>query len=198
MVKIYNRFVPYRDRPLCFCDIETTGTEPGFHEVIEIAFKHEKLGAFVSQIKPLHIERAQEKALQVARYNYADWVGAPLFKEVAPKITEFVADATLIGHNFIGFDVPMLKGQYEMCELPYQGLFRDVIDTMMLARTHLVPEGLKMINMQSCRKFFGKDYEGAHTAWEDAEFAEELYNDIMSRLRWYGERGGKKIQESLF
>lgn len=197
-MRTFDRFVPYRERPLCFCDIETTGTEPGVHEVIEVALKHEKLGAFISQIMPEHLKRAQPEALRIAKFNVADWVGAPTFREIAPKLSEFFADATLIGHNFIRFDVPMLKGNYELCGLSYRGLFRDVIDTMMLARTFLVKEGLKRLNMEACRKFFGKGYEGAHTAWEDCEFAEELYYDIVNRLRWYGDRDGKKIQESLF
>jgi DNA polymerase III subunit epsilon len=197
-MRTFERFVPYRERPLCFCDIETTGTTPGVHEVIEIALKHQKLGAFTTQICPEHLDRAQPEALSIARYNTADWVGAPTFREAAPKISEYFADATIVGHNFIGFDVPMLKGNYEMCGLSHRGLFRDVIDTMMLARVFLVKEGLNRLNMEACRKFFGKNYEGAHTAWEDCEFAEELYNDIMDRLRWHGDRGGKKIQETLF
>lgn len=197
-MRTFERFVPYRERPLCFCDIETTGTQPGVHEVIEVAFKHEKLGALVTQIMPEHLDRAQPEALRIAKFNHADWVGAPTFREIAPKIAEFVSDSTLVGHNFIGFDVPMLKGNYEICGLSYHGLFRDIIDTMMLARVFLVKEGLNRLNMEACRKFFGKSYEGAHTAWEDCEFAEELYNDIVSRLRWFGDRNGKKIQEPLF
>lgn len=197
-MRIFNQFVPYRNRPLCFCDVETTGTEPGIHEVIEIAFKHEELGSWSTQILPEHIDRAQPEALRISGFNTTDWVGAPRFLDAAEKITEFVAGATLVGHNFIGFDAPMIVGNYKMCNLPYYGLFRDIIDTMMLARTFLVPEGLKLLNMEACRKFFGKGYEGAHAAWEDCVFTEELYYDIVNRMRWHGDREGKKIQEDLF
>ncbi len=197
-MRIFNNFVPYRERPLCFCDIETTGVKPEHHEVIEIAFKHEKLGSWSAQIMPQYLERAQPEALNISKFNVADWVGAPSFKNIAPKITEFVADATLVGHNLIGFDVPMIKGNYKICDLPYEGLFRDMIDTMVLARVFLVPEGLNQLNMESCRKFFGKSYERAHSAWEDCLFAEELYRDITSNLKWHGKRNGKIIQEALF
>ena len=197
-MRMFNNFVPYRDRPFCFWDLETTGTKPGHHEILEISCKHEKLGVWTTQVKPMHIDRADPEALKVAGYNYADWAEAPTFKDIAPKFTEFVADATLIGHNIALFDVPMAIGQYEMCGLSCDGLFRDVIDTMMLARAFLVPEGLKLLNMKAARKFFGKGYDGAHNAYDDVVFAEELYHDIVSRLRWFGEREGKKIQESLF
>ncbi len=194
----FKNFVPYRDRPLCFFDLETTGTKPGKHEIIEVAFRHEKLGILTMQIKPERLDDADPEALKVAGYNYADWIDAPTFKQAAPRITEFFSDATLIGHNIALFDIPIAIGQYEMCELSHDGLFRDVIDTMSLARTFLVPEGLKLLSMKSCRKFFGKEYEGAHSAYEDTVFAEELYRDIIERLRWFGKRDGKKIQESLF
>ena len=197
-MRIFSQFVPYRDRPLCFCDIETTGVEPGVHEVTEIAFKHDKLGSWSTTIQPEHLDRAQPEALQKSRFNTVDWVGAPSFREVAPRITEFVTGATIIGHNFIGFDAPMLMGNYKMCGLTHRGLFRDIIDTMMLARTFLVPQGLKLINMEACRKFFGRPYEGAHAAWEDCVFAEELYHDIIDSLRWYDKRKGETMQENLF
>lgn len=180
---------------MCFCDVETTGTEPGIHEIIEIAFKHEKLGAWSTQILPEQLERADPEALRISGFNTADWVGAPKFQDAEPRITEFVVDATIVGHNFIRFDAPMLIGNYKMCGLSHRGLFRDIIDTMMLARTFLVPEGLKLLNMEACRKFFGKSYEGAHAAWEDCVFTEELYHDIVDRLRW---RRDKTIQENLF
>jgi DNA polymerase III epsilon subunit-like protein len=192
----FRRFVPYRDRPICFCDIETNGTKAGEHEVIEFAAKHSTLGKWSTPIAMMHPERSEPEALRVSRYNEADWVGAPKFKDVAGKIAEFLTDCTVVGHNFIGFDAPIIRGTFDMLGLAHDEILRDIIDTMMLARTFLIPEGLNRINMKACRKFFGKDYEGAHAAWEDVEFAEELYNDIMAGLRWHGIGGA--IQESLF
>jgi len=181
----FAKFIPYRDRPLCFCDIETNGTKAGHHQMIEFAAKHEKLGSWSTQIQIMHPDRSDPEALRI-----------PTFKQVAPKIAEFLTGSTIIGHNFIGFDAPMIRGTYDMLGLGHGEMLRDIIDTMMLARTHLVKEGLNLLNMKACRKFFGKGYEGAHTAYEDAEFAEELYNDIMGGLRWVGHKG--PIQESLF
>ena len=195
---LFTQFVPYRNRPLCFCDIETTGTKAGVHEVIEIAFKHDTLGSWSTTIQPEFLNRAEPEALLVSRYNTVDWAGSPTFREVAPKITQFVTDATVIGHNLIGFDVQILRGHYEICGLSHHGLFRDALDTMVLARTVLIPQGLKRLNMEACRKFFGRGYEGAHAAWEDCVFAEELYHDIMENLRWVDKRKGEVIQESLF
>lgn len=192
----FERFVPYRERPFCFCDIETNGTTPGYHEVIEFAAKHEKLGRWSTPIAIEHHDRSEPEALKVSRYNKSDWVGAPTFKQVAPRIAEFLTDATIVGHNFIGFDAPMIRGAFDMQGLSHGKMLRDIIDTMMLARTFLIEEDLKRLNMKACRKFFGKGYERAHAAWEDVEFVEELYNDIKSGLRWHG--NADAIQETLF
>lgn len=193
----FRRFVPYRDRPRCFLDIETTGTKPGFHEVTEIGFRHEEKGGLCLQIAPQHIKRAEAEALKISRYNTADWVSARPFKDTVPKITEYVENATVIAHN-ASFDVSMLQGEYEALGLDHDHLFRDVIDTMAFAREFLVPLGLNRLSMEACMKFIGESYEGAHNAYDDTIFVEKLYRYITQNLKWHGRIDGKRIQEALF
>ena len=198
-MKQFRRFKPYRDRHLCFLDIETTGVKPGYHEITEIGLRHSEKGGLCLQIAPQHIKRAQPEALQISGYNTADWAEAKPFKNVASKITEYLEDATIIGHNAAGFDVPFLRCEYEAIGLDHDELFRDVIDTMALARTFLVPLGLNLLSMKSCMGFIGVEYEGAHNAYEDTIFAEKLYRYITENLKWHGrQRDGKRIQEKLF
>ena len=198
MYQRFEKFVPYRDRPLCFSDIETTGRTPGYHELTEIAFLHETKGTLCLQIAPEHLDRAEPEALRVSGYNSSDWAGAPTFKAAAPQIVEYLEDATLVGHNFAGFDAPMIKGNFEIVGLNLGKLLRDIIDTQTLARIFLVPLGLNLLSMKACRKFSGRSYEGAHSAFEDAGFAKDLYWDIMNNLKWHGKKDGKRIQESMF
>lgn len=193
----FRRFVPYRDRPLCFLDVETTGTIPGHHEVTEIGLRHTAKGGLCLQIAPRFIDRAEEEALKISRYNSADWVEAKVFRIHAARITEFIEDATVVAHN-APFDVSMLQGQYNMAKLDHDNLFRDVIDTMALARLFLVPIGLNRLNMGACMKFIGEDYEGAHNAYEDTLFCEKLYGYIIDNVKWHGRVNGKQIQEGLF
>jgi len=194
----FKRFIPYRDRPLCFLDIETTGRTPGFHEVTEIGFRHEKLGGLCLQIAPRYIERAEPEALKISGYNTADWAEAKNLKSSLPTILPYIEDATVVCHNGAGFDIPMLRGNFDMIEVSHDELFRDTIDTMSLARVFLVPLGLNMLSMKACMKFMGEKYEGAHNAYEDAVFCEKLYRFISENLKWHGTKEGKRIQESLF
>lgn len=183
---------------MCFLDVETTGTKPGYHEVIEVGFRHSTKGGLCLQVQPQHIERAEPEALKVSGYNTSDWADARPFKDVVSRITEFVEDATLVGHNICGFDVPMLQGEYENLGLEHDHLFRDTIDTQGLARLFLVPLGLNRIGMEACMKFIGEEYTDAHNAYTDAIFAEKLFTYISDNLKWHGRIQGKRIQEALF
>lgn len=196
-MRTFRRFTPYRDRALCFLDVETTGTKPGFHEVTEIGLRHTEKGGLCLQIAPHHIERAEQEALQKSGYNTADWANAKPFDSLVPKITEYIEDATIVAHN-APFDVSMLQGEYDSACLSHDELFRDVIDTMALARIFLVPLGLNLLNLQSCMKFIGVEYEGGHNAYEDTVFCEKLYRYIIENLKWHGRNKGKRIQEGLF
>ncbi len=193
----FDRFVPYRKRKLCFFDVETTGTKPGYHELTEIAFIHEEKGGLCLQIAPQHMDRAEPEALMKSRYNVSDWVDAQPLKELMPRIMDHVGDDTLVGHNNAGFDLPMVRGNLDMCGIGHDRLFRDSIDTMMLARAFLVPLGLNLIGLGPCMKFIGEEYEGAHNAYEDAKFTEKLYRYITNGLKWHGKKDGKQIQEAL-
>lgn len=194
----FKRFVPYRDRPLVYADVETTGRTPGYHEISEIGFLHEKKGPLCIQIAPQHLDRAEPEALKISRYNKSDWIDARPFKDVAPRIAEYLEDATVIGHNFMGFDVPMIHGNFEMAGLDSSGLLRDVIDTMALARQFLVPLGLNQLKLEACMKFMGESYEGAHSVYEDCIFTKKLHTFITGNLKWHGRKDGKTIQEDLF
>jgi len=178
------RRVPYAERPLAFLDVEGNGIIPGYHELTEIGIKHTELGQFHRMIHPKHMDRSQEKALVVSRYSKADWANAQPFEEVFQELKPYLMDCTIVGHNIWNYDIPMIRGNLEMIGVRdhEEWLSRDIIDTMVLARTLLVPEGLKNISMRACRKFFGREYDGAHNALEDCFFNEELYNDIMSRV----------------
>jgi len=197
-MRTFRPFKPYRDRPLCFLDVEGTGTDFSIHEVTEVAFRHTTKGPKCIQISPLHLERAQPEALKISGYNSSDWADAPTFKKALPDILEYVEDATIIGHNVQGYDVPILQAEFDRLGLDHGYLFRDVVDTMALARVFLVPLGLNRLGLEACMKFIGEEYEDAHSAYMDTLFCEKLYYHIVKNLKWHGKQDGKLIQEPLF
>lgn len=198
MKPLFPRRVPYASRPLIGIDVESNGLVPGFHELIELALapKDRSKEPWVKRFRMRYPNRSQEQALKVAKYNKHDWADALDFVDCWEELTDQLNGATLIGHNIAGFDLPMLKGQALMLGLEKQldEIRFDIIDTQMLARVFLVPEGLKSLSLKACRGFFGRSYEGAHGAFDDALMAVELYEDITSRVKYHG----KPRQESLF
>lgn len=196
-MKPFRSFKPYRDRPLCFLDIETTGLKPRVHEITEIGIRHTERGDLCLPIAPQHLDRAEPEALRKSGYNSADWADADSFTLTAPRLVPYLEDATIVAHNAI-FEIEFLKATFETAGLDHSGFFRDAIDTQALARIFLVPLGLNLLNMQSCMKFIDVEYEGGHNAYEDALFAEKLYRHITENLKWHGKRNGLNIQESIF
>lgn len=74
-----------KERNLAFIDVETTGTNPDRHEIIELALvvvkqieregqgpKIEIVGEYEWKIKPERIEEAEEEALRINGYNEVD------------------------------------------------------------------------------------------------------------------------------
>lgn len=198
MKPLYPRRVPYASRPLIGIDVETNGLAPGYHELIELALapQDRNRDPWVKRFKMRYPKRSQEEALKVAKYNRHDWSDAQDFSDSWEEFAALINGTTLIGHNIAGFDLPMLKGQALLLGLDKQldEIRFDIIDTQILARVHLIPEGLKGLSLKACRGFFGRSYEGAHGAYDDALMAVELYEDIVSRVKYHG----KPRQESLF
>lgn len=198
MGPFYPRRIPYDSRTIYGIDIETNGIKPAFHEITEIALvpKDGEKDPWVRRFKVMYPDRSQEAALRVSGYNEMDWSDAVPFRESWPELRKMLNGVTLVGHNISMFDNPMIRGQALLigAEDELDDVRYDIIDTMILARVFLVPEGLKSLSLKACRAFFNKDYTGAHAAYEDAKMSLELYEDICSRVRYHV----KPIQESLF
>lgn len=102
-----------------FIDLETTGLVPGYHEVIEIGLiitdeRFNEITRFDEKVKPLHIDRASDKAMEINGYDAEEWkyslhpvaaVEALLKHKHAfvPTLEAF----SLVGHN-ITFDMTHL------------------------------------------------------------------------------------------
>jgi len=157
---------------LVFLDIETTGLNPIFHEIIEICLITDTQ-VYLTKIKPQRIKDADPQSLKINNYNHKEWFDAPLFKDVLPKIQELTAGKMLAGHH-VSFDYSFLTEQLSRSGAP--ALFdRRRIDTINLAFEHLRPLGLNSLSLDSIRTFLGWSKEGAHTALKDCKDAKRLF-----------------------
>lgn len=179
MARPHRNFVPYRNRPKVFIDLETTGVIPGYHEITELAFVHDTKGRWNVRVKPRHIDRAQERAIAISGYNEKDWAQAPYIEEMWERIVSYLEDVIIVGHNVAGFDRPMIEGEARVKKLPgADRISRACEDTQCLALTHLVPRGLNLLGLEACCRFFDIPNEGQHHAYEDALRCKAVYERI--------------------
>jgi DNA polymerase III epsilon subunit-like protein len=187
---------PHKVRPSnrLWIDTETTGLNPVYHEIIEIAILVESVlpdgtGTIVSswatKISPERIDRADAKALEVNGYTPEAWAGAPRFGEVAPQIAELLASGSLVcGHN-VGFDVAFISASFALIgsgskvRIPYHKL-----DTVTLAYAAWNGAGTGPgLSLDKLRKHLGIPMEGAHSALKDALDARTVYYEALKALR---------------
>lgn len=145
-------------------DIETTGFDPMFDEIIEVAgIKYRgrnKVGRFQSLVKPDDGIPDYITALTgITNEMVAD---APGIEDVLPRFLEFIGEDIVVGHN-VHFDVNFLYDYAEDFELkPFSN---DLVDTLRLSR-RLYPE-LQSHKLSALAAHFGVEPDGEHRALAD-------------------------------
>jgi len=168
-----------------FFDTETTGLNAGEQEILSVGIvRIETDGTrrtFTTKVKPVRLEKAQSKALEMNAYTDEEWADAPIFADVADEIVGMLRGTVIIGHN-IKFDLAFLDAELKIAGK--RGFARNEVDTMTIAYEHLCPLGLEKLALDKIRDFLGWSKDGAHTALFDAETCERLYN-LLAGSGWW-------------
>ena len=169
--------------PKIFIDIETTHLDPTVGEIIEIHIIKEFTGMtveFSRKIKPLHIETAHPKALEVNGYNEHDWRHAERLENVADYICDLLSYGVIIGHN-VEFDYRWIKHHLEAVGSNSMKMTYIRFDTISLCREHLP---LLSSKMDLVREFFGWSMDKAHTAQKDCRDCRRLFYKLYRAGFW--------------
>lgn len=110
--------IKYRDLPLIFLDLETTGLEVQNHEIIEIGairisskFPFEIEEELSIKVAPLNIEKADKKALKVNGFTEEKWKDAMSLQKALKILEDFSKNGVIAGYN-ISFDWAFLHKAY--------------------------------------------------------------------------------------
>jgi DNA polymerase-3 subunit epsilon len=178
-----------RKHNLAFIDVETTGTDPEKHEIIELGVvlvkqlgedgtNFEVMGEIDLKIKPEHIETAEPQALKVNGYDEGQWIFASTLKEAMSAFAEKTRDAIFVAHN-LTFDNAFIEQAFKKTGVENQ-MFYPKIDTISVAYAKL-HKNLKVekFRLQKLCEYFGVENSKAHTALSDARALFEVYKKLV-------------------
>jgi DNA polymerase III epsilon subunit-like protein len=181
-------------RSVSFLDIETTHLDPSRSAILEITIITDWEGGrqdiWTTKIKPrpIELEFANPKALEICKYSDDDWSQAPSFEEVAPEIISRLIWGPIVGHN-VHFDISHIRSclaRYKYKEVSdardvdqKEKVFKigyPIIDTCSLSFVFLPTQRQ---NLNALREHFGISQDRAHASLTDAEDCREIFYQIV-------------------
>lgn len=156
-------------------DIETTGTHPINHEIIEIGAVYVEDNQPIKAFNQLVCPKTSISSYITSITGIDDEMvhDAPPIEEVMPEFLSFCKDMPLIGHNLILFDYRMLKAQAVKLGYTFE---RIGLDTLVIARK-MLPE-LPSRKLGALCDYYQIDLEHAHRAYDDAYATFQLYVEL--------------------
>jgi len=182
-------------RPLAFIDLETTGVNISLDRIVEIA---------IVKINPDGTQQVKRKLINpmmpipkgaIDVHGITDDMvkDAPVFKQVANEIKQFIDHCDIGGYNSNRFDIPMLIEEFLRAGIDFSTDGRKLVDVQKVF--HMMEQR----TLSAAYKFYcQKTLDGAHSAevdatatWEVLEAQVERYpqigNTVESIVKFTGE-----------
>ncbi len=176
---------------LAFIDLETTGTDPERHEIVEIGCliakqvprpgkgpTVEMIEAFDIKVQPEHIETAEPEALQINGYNSADWLFAVSLPQALKMLADKTGGAIMVAQN-VTFDWNFLNKAFAKTGIANPMHFPK-IDLISMAFAKLYhDERVQRFGLGALTDHFGLKNDQAHTALADIKVTFEIYKKLL-------------------
>ena len=165
-------------RPLCFFDLETTGTNVAKDRIVEISIlkvhpdgKEEK---FTWRVNPTVPIPAETTAIHgIAAEDVAD---APTFNQLANQIYNLIKEADLAGYNSNRFDIPLLAEELLRAGVDFDMKNKNAIDVQTIFHK------MEQRTLEAALKFYcGTTLDNAHSAEADAIATYEVLKAQLDR-----------------
>ncbi|PKP11208.1 MAG: DNA polymerase III subunit epsilon [Bacteroidetes bacterium HGW-Bacteroidetes-2] len=166
------------DKPICFFDLETTGTNIATDRIVEISI----LKVFPNGNKESNTWRVNPQipippfVTTIHGITDAMVANEPTFKEIAPKIYALIKDADLGGFNSNRFDIPLLAE-----ELLRAGIDVDFKNTLSVD-VQTIFHKMEKRTLEAAYKFYcNADLNDAHSAEADTNATFEVLKAQIKR-----------------
>ena len=164
--------------PIVFFDLETTGVNVTQDRIVELSMvKTMPDGRVLDKTMRLNPERPipVESSLIHGIYD-EDVKDAPIFKNVARELLQFLDGCDLAGYNVIRFDVPVLVESFARVDIEFDISSRKLVDAQKIF--HLMEKR----TLAAAYEFYcNKTLEGAHGAEADTRATIEVLQAQVDR-----------------
>lgn len=165
--------------PLCFFDLETTGTNITHDRIIEIAIlKVMPTGEVIPKsglVNPTIPIPAESTVFHGLKDE--DVKDKPTFKEVAKEYARFFEGADLAGFNILKFDIPVLVEEFLRAGVEFDYSRKKIIDAQRIF--HMME---KRTLSAAYQFYLNKELQDSHTAEADTQATLEV---LMAQIERY-------------
>lgn len=160
-------------------DLETTGFDPQFDNIIEIAALRVRSGeivdSFSTLVKPY--DEIDEFITELTGITNDMLSTAPTPEDIFPSVREFIGEDIIVGHN-VNFDINFLYDWFEI--ILKEPFTNDFIDTMRIARKAL--SELPHHRLKDVSDAVGVVPGGAHRAAADCQTTFDCFRALRDRV----------------
>lgn len=165
-------------RPICFFDLEATGTSVTKDRIVEISilkiFPNGNKESRTWLVNP-QVEISEE-VIAIHGITNEKVANEPTFNELAHRILDMIKDADLAGYNSNRYDIPLLVEEFLRAGIDFDMGKRVAVDIQNIFHKK------EQRTLSAAYKFYcGKDLENAHSAEADTEATYEILKSQLDR-----------------
>lgn len=165
-------------KPICFFDLETTGTDKTKDRIIEIAIAmydgKDIIDSFHMYINPgMPIPQSAIDVHGITNEKVKD---SPFFKDVAADISTFIKDCDLGGYNSNGFDIPFLY-----IEMNRAGIVLNLNGVRFFDACNIFKRKEERTLSAALKFYTGQLHDTAHSAMDDVLATIDVFNAQLIR-----------------
>lgn len=175
-------------RPICFFDLETTGTNISKDRIVEISilkvFENNNKESYTWKVNPgIPIPK---ETTAIHGISDEDVANEPKFDELAPKINQMIKGCDLAGYNSNRFDIPLLAEEMLRVGIDFDLKKVNAVDVQTIFHKK------EKRTLEAAYKFYcDKDLTDAHSAEADTNATYEVlksqldrYPDLENDTKW--------------
>jgi DNA polymerase-3 subunit epsilon len=168
-------------KPICFFDLETTGTNVSKDRIVEISIL--KINPNGEEISKTWLVNPQvpipKEASDIHGITDEKVADQPAFREIAPEVQRMLKDSDLAGYNSNRFDIPMLAEEMLRIGKGFEMDNRYAVDVQNIFHK------MEQRTLSAAYKFYcNKNLDDAHSAEADTLATYEI---LKAQLERYSE-----------